>query len=310
MHYNILISFVSLPVANSETWMSNDYSYTYLLVKKGTDIELLEKKIYEVAKNHVAKEVEAVFGVTVDQFVEAGNYFKYVLQPVRDIHLKSHTNFEIEPNSNILYVYIFSIIAIFILFIAIINFMNLSTARSATRAKEVGIRKVIGAYRKNLFYQFLFESIIMSLISLIIGMVIIEFVLPLFNQFAQKDLSLGYFSNFYVIPSLILLAILVGLISGLYSASYLSSSKILNVLKGKILSGKNHSWFRSFLVIFQFSISIGLFICTFIIYSQLKLIRNKDIGFNKKNIVIIEKNDELNKSYDGFREELILWLRM
>ncbi|MFP4023029.1 MAG: ABC transporter permease [Thiohalospira sp.] len=303
-HYSILGSLVSLPVANSEGWMSNDYSYTYLILEKGVNADLVKQKMVDVALKYVEPEIQDVFGVTLDEFTNAGNTFEYVLQPLTDIHLKSHTDYEIEPNSNIVYIYIFSIIAVFILIIAIINFMNLSTARSATRAKEVGLRKVIGAKRESLFYQFLFESVIMSMISLIVAMVIIESVLPFFNSFTLKQLTIGYFSNIYVLPSLLLLGVVVGIVSGLYSASYLSSSKILNVIKGKVLSGSGKARFRSFLVIFQFSISIALFICTFLIYSQLNLLRNKDIGFNKKDIVIIEKADALGQSFNSFIDEL------
>lgn len=303
-HYSILASMVSIRDANSQTWMSNDYSYTYLLLENGADTKLVLEKMVEIGMKYIGPELKAVFGSSIEEFMNAGNTFNYLLQPLTDIHLKSHSDFEIEPNSNIIYVYIFSIIALFILIIAIINFMNLSTARSATRAKEVGIRKVIGAYRKSLFYQFLFESIVMSIISLIVAMVIIESVLPLFNSFTLKSLSLGYFSNPVVLPSLILLAVFVGLISGLYSASYLSSAKILEVIKAKVLSGNKNSWFRSILVVFQFSISIALFICTFIIMSQLDLLRNKDIGFNKKDIVVIEKADKLGNSLQSFKDEL------
>jgi len=303
-HYNILGSLVTLPISEGEGWMSNDYSYTYLIFEKGADPEVIKNKMLDVALKYIEPEIQKVFGVTMEEFTSAGNTFQYMLQPITDIHLKSHTDFEIEANSNIVYVYIFSIIAVFILLIAVINFMNLSTARSATRAKEVGLRKVIGAQRKSLFYQFLFESVIMSFISLIVAMVIIESVLPYFNSFTLKDLSIGYLTNLYVLPALLLLAVLVGVVSGLYSASYLSSSKILNVIKGKVLSGGTSGWFRSLLVIFQFSISITLFICTFVIYSQLNLIRNKDIGFNKNNIVVIEKALALGESFDSFKNEL------
>lgn len=303
-HYKILASLVTLPIANGEGWMSNDYSYTYLVLEKSADAYMVKQKMVDAALKYIGPELQNVFGVTIEEFTNAGNTFDYILQALTDIHLKSHTDYEIEANSNIVYVYIFSIIAIFILFIAIINFMNLSTARSAARAKEVGLRKVIGAQRKNLFYQFLFESVIMSAISLMVAMVMIESVLPYFNSFTLKQLSIGYFSNIYVLPSLVLLAIVVGVVSGLYSASYLSSSKILNVLKGKVLSGGTQSWFRSVLVIFQFAISITLFICTFLIYSQLELLRNKDIGFNKKDIVIIEKANALGESFNSFMDEL------
>lgn len=303
-HYSILASMLSLPVANSQSWMSNDYSYTYVQISPNADIVEVRRRMMESAKKYIEPELQAVFGVTVEDFVNAGNSYEYILQPLTDIHLKSHTDYELEANSNIVYIYVFSIIAIFILFIAIINFMNLSTARSATRAKEVGIRKVIGAFRISLFKQFLLESVVMSFISLIIGMVIIESVLPTFNNFTLKQLSIGYFSNAFVLPSLILLAIIVGVLSGVYSATYLSSTKILNVIKGKVLSGTKHKWFRSFLVIFQFSVSITLFICTFLIYSQLNLLRTKDIGFDKKDILVLNIPDEIERSFDSFKEEL------
>ena len=173
--------------------MSNDYSYTYFLLEKGVDKNAVKQKMVDAAMKYIGPELQNVFGVTLEEFESAGNSFDYILQPLTDIHLKSHTDYEIEANSNIVYVYIFSIIAAFILFIAIINFMNLSTARSATRAKEVGLRKVIGAQRRSLFYQFLFESIVMSFISLLVAMVIIESVLPFFNSFTLKHLSIGCF---------------------------------------------------------------------------------------------------------------------
>ena len=156
LHYNILASLVTLPIADGEGWMNNDYSYTYLLLEKEANVASVKQKMLDVAIKFIEPELQNVFGVSMEEFKSAGNTFEYILQPLTDIHLKSHTDYELEANSNIRYVYIFSIIAIFILFIAIINFMNLSTARSATRAKEVGLRKVIGAQRRNLFYQFLF----------------------------------------------------------------------------------------------------------------------------------------------------------
>lgn len=304
--YQILVSFISLPDANSETWMTNDFSYTYVLLDPNCDPELVRGKMENIALKYIGKEIDQVFGVTVDEYSKGGNSYNYLLQSLTDIHLKSHTDFEITPNSDIVYVYIFSIVGLFILLIAIINFMNLTTARSSSRAKEVGIRKVVGAFRKSLFNQFLFESVVMSMISLIVAMVIIESILPVFNIFSSKQLTIGYFSSFYVVPSLLLMGIGVGVISGLYSASYLSASKILNVLKGKLLSNPKKNHFRSFLVIFQFSISIVLFIGTIIIYSQLDLIKNKDVGFEKKNIVVINKANILGNSTDAFKQELKL----
>ncbi|HKL09131.1 MAG TPA: ABC transporter permease [Bacteroidales bacterium] len=303
-HYNILISIVSSDIPTYTTWLANDMSYTYLLLEEGVNPRKVNEKIHDVALTHIERELVMSLGADLESFYEAGNYFKYLLQPIIEIHLHSHTDFEIEPNSNILYVYIFSIIALFILVVACINFMNLSTARSAKRAKEVGIRKVVGASRGALFRQFVFESIVLSFISLFIAMIIIESILPVFNNFISKELNVGYATNPLVIPALILLAIFVGLFSGAYSAGYLSSIKILSVIKSSVFSGKSHSWFRNFLVIFQFTVSIVLFICTFVIYSQLHYIKNKDIGFEKENILIIEKAGYLGNSFNSFKQEL------
>jgi putative ABC transport system permease protein len=182
--------------------------------------------------------------------------------------------------------------------------MNLSTARSAKRAKEVGIRKVVGARKSIIFKQFLVESIVISFISLFIAMIIVETVLPFYNNSISKELSVGYSNNIYVIPALLLLAVIVGLFSGIYSASKLSSIKILNVIKGSFFSNKNNSWFRNGLVIFQFTVSIVLFISTFIIYSQLSFIKNKDVGFEKDDVLIINKAYYLRDEYQSFKQEL------
>lgn len=302
--YSILISMASTEYGNYKTWLGNDMSYTYILLKKGADFTKVSEKVQEISLKNVEKDLIEFFGADLETFHNSGNYFKYLLQPITEIHLHSHTDFEIEANSDIKYVYIFSVIALFILIVACINFMNLSTARSAKRAKEVGVRKVVGAGRPALFRQFLFESIVLSLISLVIAMIIIESILPLFNNFISKDLNVGYSENVFVIPLLILLAIVVGLFSGIYSAGYLSSIKVLSVLKGSFFTGKNHSWFRNILVIFQFTVSIVLFISTFIIYSQLVYIKGKDIGFKKENILVVNKANYLRDSYQAFKQDL------
>ena len=303
-NYTILISLVSTEYVDYSTWLANDMSYTYLLLDKKSSVDKVVKKMNDMAIMQAEKELETSFGIDLKSFYESGNYFKYMLQALTDIHLHSHTDFEIEANSNIDYVYIFSVIALFILIVACINFMSLSTARSAKRAKEVGIRKVVGARKSIIFKQFLVESIVISFISLFIAMIIVESVLPFYNNFISKELSVGYSKNIYVIPVLIILAVIVGLFSGIYSASSLSSIKILSVIKGSFYSDKNNSWFRNGLVIFQFTVSIILFISTFIIYSQLSYIKNKDIGFERNDVLIINKAYYLKDEYRSFKQEL------
>jgi putative ABC transport system permease protein len=303
-NYTVLISLVSTEYVNYSTWLANDMSYTYLLLDNKASIDKVVKKMNDMAIMQAEKELETSFGIDLKSFYESGNYFTYILQNLTDIHLHSHTDFEIEANSNIDYIYIFSVIALFILIVACINFMNLSTARSAKRAKEVGIRKVVGARKSIIFKQFLVESIVISFISLFIAMIIVETVLPFYNNSISKELSVGYSNNIYVIPALLLLAVIVGLFSGIYSASKLSSIKILNVIKGSFFSNKNNSWFRNGLVIFQFTVSIVLFISTFIIYSQLSFIKNKDVGFEKDDVLIINKAYYLRDEYQSFKQEL------
>jgi len=303
-HYNMLASLVTLDVADSPYWLNNDYVYTYLLVDKGTDISKTQEKLMGIAREYVDSELSEMMGVSLKEFLDQGNMVRYNLQPITSIHLESHTNREIEKNSSKKYVYIFSIIAVFILFIAIINFMNLSTARSATRAKEVGLRKVVGARRGSLFVQFLSESVLMSLVALILSIVIIETVLPGFNNLSGKELHLGYTEHWYIIPSLLLLGVVVGVVSGFYTAGYLSGIHIQTVLKGKLLSGKSNSGFRNGLVVFQFAISIILFISTLFIYRQLDYILDKDLGYNKNRVFVVENTNKLGTSYQTFREKL------
>ena len=303
-HYKLLASLVSLDVADSPYWLSNDFSYTYLLLDEKADYKKVNDKIWTVASEHLDSELKDLMGVSLKEFRKQSNNVSYYLQPLTSIHLESHSNSEIERNSSKKYVYIFSVIAIFILFIAIINFMNLSTARSATRAKEVGLRKVVGARRSSLFVQFLSESVLMSLLSLLIAIVIIESVLPWFNNLAGKNLSLGYTEQWYIIPVLILMGILVGLVSGFYTAGYLSGIRVQTVLKGKLLSGRSNSGFRNGLVVFQFSISVILFISTIFIYKQLDFILNKDLGYNKEKVLVTRNAERLGESVETFRKEI------
>lgn len=303
-HFDLLASMVTLDVSRSTSWLSDDLSYTYLLLKDDADRQDVEKQMQSIVREHVEPELQDMMGVTLDEFLAQGNAYSYYLQPLTDIHLKSHTDFELEANSSMKYVYIFAIIAVFILFIACINFMNLSTARAAKRAKEVGMRKVAGAGRGKLFRQFLLEAIFMSLIALFLSMILIESVLPFFNNLAGKELSLGYTEHWYVIPALLVLALLVGVISGAYSAGYLSSISINQGLSSGLLSGRSRSAFRNGLVVFQFSISIILFIATLLIYNQLQFIMDKDLGYRTEKVLVVEQANKLGSSYEAFKQSL------
>ncbi|GAI68062.1 unnamed protein product, partial [marine sediment metagenome] len=260
-------------------WTANNF-ISYLVLKKGTSKEELEEKFKEFTRKYMG-------GEQFDEWVAQGNFWEYYLQPVTEIHLNSDLNGEFEANGNETYVYIFSVISIIILLIACINFMNLSTAKSSLRTKEVGMRKVVGSGRNKLVRQFLSESIILSFISLAVGLVIVHSLLPVYRNLVGRPLEIFYFNNFIVIPSLLALGLIVGIISGSYPAFFLSSFKPVTVLKGNSGDGKGGSWLRNILVIFQFTISIFLIIGTLTVYKQIKLFQNKKLGFEKEQVLVI-----------------------
>ncbi len=227
------------------------------------------------------------------------------VMPLTAIHLHSNKSYEFEANGNMSYVYIFSVIAIFILLIACVNFMNLSTARSANRAKEVGIRKVAGSLRSNLITQFLTESVLVSFFSLLLALGIAALLLPLFNQLAGKHMSVLTLFSSWLLPVLIALVFVVGCIAGSYPAFYLSSFQPVQVLKGSIAKGFKSSWLRSGLVVFQFFISIALIIGTIVIYNQLNYIRSREIGYNRDQVLVINGTYVLEKQLKTFRQEML-----
>ena len=301
-HYDIFASIASLGLSDTPFWISNNF-HTYIVLKKGVPGSQLEAKLPDFARKYAGPQLRELFGASYDDLLKSGNIYEFRMQPLTDIHLNSHLDYELEPNSDIKYIYIFSIIALFLLLIACINFMNLSTARSAIRSKEVGIRKVLGSNKSQLIKQFLAESVLMTAIAVVAAIALVEIFLPAFNSLAGKDLTTSYFSNFYVIPVLIAVTLVVGLIAGSYPAFFLSSFKPVTVLKGK-LNGVSGSWLRSGLVVFQFAISIILFIGTFIIYGQLKYVQEKNLGFDREHVLVLTRAWALEKHNNTFKTEL------
>lgn len=291
-NYNLFLSYSSLPESEINGW---GYSgiHNYVLVKPAVSISTLEKEIQTIAIAHYPPIITA-----------GGNYLKVNLTPLLDIHLRSKSQYEIDKGGSIQFVYIFSVIAFFILLIACINFINLSTARSANRAKEVGVRKVIGSSRANLIGQFLTESVLLTFISTILAIVIVQLMLPYFNQVADKQLSItgpSFFSSLTVLLSVVLL---VGVLAGIYPALYLSGFKPIVVLKGRLAAGFKRSFLRSSLVVFQFSVSIFLIISTLVVYNQLSYMHSRDIGFNKSQMLVIKNTGRLGNGIDNFKQEL------
>jgi len=284
-------------------WTSNSF-YTYFKVHPGSDLKKIKKQLDVLSEKNMGPELERVLGLSFKQFKEAGNNVGLFTQPMMDIHLKSELREELTPNGNIQYLYIFAAISIFIILIACINFMNLSTARSANRAKEVGVRKTIGAMRSRLIGQFLSESMLYSFISTASALLIIVVLLNPFNILAGKTLTLSLFANPLVMAGLISFALLIGLIAGSYPAFYLTSFQPVQVLKGKIRSGFKNSGLRNGLVVFQFIISISLILGSMVVYKQLKYMQEKNMGFDKENVVRLLHTRSLETKGKAFKNEL------
>jgi len=284
-------------------WVSNNF-YTYILLKEGASGTGLQKKLPEFAKKYAGPQLQQLLGITYDEAKTRGYVYEFLMQPLLDIHLNSHLDYEIEPNSDIRYVYIFSIIAVFILVIACINFMNLTTARSSTRSKEVGIRKVLGSNKAKLVKQFLTESILLAFFAVLIAIVLVEILLPAFSQLSGKDLQTNYFNNLLAVPALIITVVFVGFLAGIYPAFFLSSFQPVKVLKGKPNEGRK-SLLRSGLVVFQFAITIILFACTLVVFNQMKFIQEKKLGFDKEHVLVIQRAWALENHAKAFKDELL-----
>jgi putative ABC transport system permease protein len=296
-------------MSNSEesrqnSWLSHNFT-TYIVLKKGADRQKFEAQLDAFVDKYVGPQAQEMMNIDIEAFKKSGNWARYNLMPLTRIHLYSDKTAELGPNGNIQYVYIFSAIAVFILLIACVNFMNLSTARSSNRAKEVGVRKVLGSNRQNLITQFLSESLLIAAISLILAVVLALLLLPFFNQLSGKELSMDFFARPWLLPLLILIALIVGLLAGSYPAFYLSSFKPILVLKGKLATGFKGGWLRSGLVVFQFAISIFLIVGTVVIQGQLNYIRNKELGFNREQVLILENAYALGNQIKTFRQELL-----
>lgn len=279
--------------------------HTYLLLKKGVNYKDFEKNFELFNNKYVYPYAQKYMHITKEEFDRAGNRLKYSLIPLTDIHLFSKRIQEISPTGTIQYVYIFSAVAFFILLIACINFMNLTTARSANRAREVGIRKVLGTEKKNLIYQFLTESTLTALISVILAVAIVYNVLPFFNNLSGKELSTNDLYSSSILIFLVSLPFIVGFIAGSYPAFFLSRFNPIQIIKGKLSTGSKSGGLRSVLVVFQFATSIILITGTIIIYNQLNYIQNTNLGYQKDQVLIINDAYNLGRNVDAYKNEML-----
>jgi len=302
-HFSFIRPLRDSWMGDEDKWVNNSVQ-TYILVKPGVTQASLKEKIESTVRAHLDPQLDDILHISAKKMEQQGAWFRYQLMPLTDIHLHSNKSYEFEANGDSSYVYIFSFIAILILVIACVNFMNLSTARSANRSKEVAIRKVAGSTRTSLILQFLIESVLLAFFSLLIALGLTLLLLPFFNELSGKNLSGAIL---FSPRSLLLLATLilpVGCLAGSYPAFYLSSFQPIKVLKGVIARGFKAGWLRSSLVVFQFFISISLIIGTLVIYRQLNYIRNRGIGFDRDQVLVVHNTGSLGDEIKTFRKEL------
>ena len=301
IHPDILVSFSTLNdttvygAKNLETSYGNNSFFTYIRLPEHYNPENLIKQFPAFLDRYMADNYKPIKPSTATSLG---------LQKITDIHLRSHTDYEAEENGDIKRVYVFSAIALFILLIACINYMNLSTARSTLRAKEIGIRKVSGAQRNEIIFQFLSESVLLSWIAMILALILTLVFLPYLNQLSGEQLDISVLFSPVILIGLFLLPFVVGILSGIYPALFMSSFKPITVLKGLFKSGGGLG-LRKVLVVMQFAISIILIICTGIVFRQMRYMQTKSLGFDKEQIVTMAYAPELNDKYNTFRSELL-----
>lgn len=302
-HFDFIASLYSANEYRENNWLAGNFP-TYVLLNKKADPSAFENKLPGIVERYIAPDAAKGFGTTWEKLLESGMLVKFSIQNLRDIHLTTGISGEFEASGDMKFVYIFTLIAIFIILLACINFTNLSTARSAARLKEVGIKKVFGISRTKLSLQFLFESLLIVFAAHIVAMILTEITLPFFNDLSGKNLSINYFDVRFI-GAVVGIIIVVSFIAGSYPAIYLSSFKPITVLRKEIVSGRKRSASRSVLVVGQFVISIALLSSTLILYRQLNFIQKKDLGYNKENLLVVNYTYLLNNKIDIFKNQVL-----
>jgi putative ABC transport system permease protein len=303
-HFDAFMSMATFQI-RQKTW-SNIGFYTYVVLDGKTKPEELESRFPELVAKYVVPEVQRDMGVSLAEAQKSVSSFRFSLFPLTDIHLRSNTKSELEANGDMQYVYIFSALAIFILLLACVNFTNLSTARALKRAREIGVRKVLGSLRKQLVVQFLVESVLFAFLAMACASVLLFLLLPWFNQIAGKNIPYSFFLNFRAALLMVGVSILAGVLAGLYPAFFLSSFNTTRVLKGSpVVQGSGKKSMRRALVVFQFFVSTSLIIATIIVYQQLHYMQNKKLGYDKEQVLYLPDARLLGPNQDAFREKLL-----
>ncbi len=292
-------------IANSPPfWAANNNFHTYLLLREGVDRQDFAQKFETLSREKVELTSSQLLGMTLEEFEATGQYARYGLQDVSDIHLKSDLYAELQPNGNIKYIWIFLSIALFVLLIACINFMNLTTAKSTQRSEEIAVRKVLGSSRKQLISQFLSEAYVMTFLAVVLAVLSSLLLLPWFNDLTGRDLALPWSSGRFWL-GLLGGILVVGLVAGSYPALFLSAFKPIQVLKDRVGKLGGHSRLRSGLVVGQFLIAMVLIISTLLIYQQLKYIQNKQLGFQKEQVIVVNDAFSLGSNIAAYKQRML-----
>lgn len=299
--FDALISMNSNELAESSTWMANRF-FTYVKLHPDAQQSSVEKKLDDLVVNHIGPDLENSLGVTLNQFVSQGNKIGYDLHKMTDTHLRTKFPRDITPASDITYVYLFIGVGIALLCIACINFMNLSTARSAGKMREASIRRTLGSSRAMLISQYFSESFALTLAAAVLAVIGVYFLLPQFNLLSGKNLTANSMDSVFM-GGVFLIILVTGLVSGSYPALYLTSAKVTEGIKGKTTKGKG-SAVRSTLVIIQNSVSVGLIIFTLILFQQLQFIGQKNLGFNKEGVVVLRNVARLSTNAEPLKNAL------
>jgi putative ABC transport system permease protein len=298
--FNVLLSAGQDDYFKYNAWL-NSGVFTYFLLREKTSSSVVEKKLEHLVSKYVAPELKNFLETNQKQFRSEGGVYKYYVTKITDIHLKSTSQDGIEPGGSITYMVVFGGIGFFILAIACINFMNMSTARSAGRAKEVGLRKTLGSLRSQMIWQFLAESMLYSVVAVALALVLCYLLLPAFKVLSEKELPMiNLLDGKFMLVGGLMLSI-VGLLAGSYPAFYLTSFRPVDVLKGRVTAGLKSKGIRSTLVVFQFAISIFLMIVTSVVYTQIKFMQEQQMGMDKENVVLIENMYRLGNNAEAFR---------
>jgi len=303
-HFDMFASMLGNPDANNQSWMSGSYS-TYILLADGVKAEQVQKKIPAIVEKYMENQMKESLGMGLDEFFAKGNFIYLNLQPLTEIHLSTlfKGSGQFEAGGDINTVWIYCAIAMFMLLIACINFMNLSTAGASKRIKEIGVRKVMGSDKAHLISQFLAESFLSVILAIFLGIILCTIALPIFNNFSQKSLSVAIVFSPYFLLSLGILVMLVTFLAGGYPAFFLSGFKPIESLKKKI-PGSRKSSVRSGLVVFQFAVSSSLIIATIVVAQQMNFIQNKDLGYQRDQLIVLRDAGLIGEHLDVFKDKI------